>query len=212
MRKKIKTIIIEDENVLREMFVRILSEADGFEVIGDWKDAESALINIERVSPDVAIVDYRLPGMNGIELTKKLSERCPGIKTLILTADMRSSLAEKAFSAGATGFLNKATGLEELFFAIKTVGKGSTYLCTDLVKDVVLFKASHVEEGLSPECISILKLFAEGFENKEIGERLQIPQDTLKYRFAQIKKVLDARDRTNALYKAMKMGIIDSND
>lgn len=212
MHKKIKTIIIEDENLLREMFVRLLSDADEFEVIGDWKDAESALINLENTSPDVAVIDYRLPGMNGIELTKKLSERCPNIKTLILTADMRISLAEKAFSAGAAGFMNKASCIEEILFAIKTVGKGSTYLYTGLVKDIVLFKGNHVEERLSPECVSILKLFAEGFENKEIAERLNIPQDTIKYRFAQIKKALNARDRTNALYKAMKMGIIDSID
>jgi DNA-binding NarL/FixJ family response regulator len=208
MRSKIKTIVIEDENLLREMLVKLLSGADELEIIGDWKDAESTLDSLNEASPDVAIIDYHLPGMDGIELTRKLVECCPGIKTLILTADMHEALIKKAFSAGAAGFLNKAAQSDEVIFAIKAVGKGLSYLCANIAKDIVLLKENYVEEELSPEDISILKLIGKGFLNKEIADQLKISESTVKYKLEQIIKTLKARDRTNALLKALQMGII----
>jgi DNA-binding NarL/FixJ family response regulator len=214
MRNKIKTIVIEDENLLREMFVMFISGAAELEVIGDWKDAESALENLDNTSPDIAIVDYHLPGMDGVELTRKLVERCPGIKTLILTAEMQeTSLVKRAFDAGATGFLHKAAQIDELLFAIKAVGRGSSYLYTDIVKNVVLLREDHVEEKvLSQEDISILKMIGKGFANKEMADQLKIPQSTLKYKLERILKTLKARDRANALLKALQMGVISLRD
>lgn len=210
MCNKIKTIIIEDENILRDMLVKALSLTEGFEVLGDWEDGESALKNLEKASPDIAIVDYRLPGMDGIEFARKVSLCCPGIKTLILTADRRETLVKKAFNAGATGFLYKEARFDELMFAIKAVGRGDTYLYTGLIKDIIILKDTWVEEeSLAPECVTILKLASKGLANKEIADRMKISLDTVKYRFEQILKTLNARDRTNAVVKALQMGIID---
>jgi len=214
MCSKIKTILIEDESVLRDMLVRLLSEAEEFEVVGSWKDAESALENVDGIHPDVAVIDFRLPGMDGIELTRKLIERWPNIKALILTADRREALIRKAFNAGATGFLYKEARFDELLFAIKAVGRGSTYLYTELVKDIIILREGFMEEEeeLTPECISILRLAAKGCANKEISIRLRMTGDTVKYKLAHIMKVLKAKDRTNAVFKALKLGLIDLKD
>jgi len=213
MCSRIKAIVIEDESVLRDMLVRLLSEADEFEVIGSWKDAESALKNLDGVHPDVAVIDFRLPGIDGIEFTRKLIERWPDVKALILTADRRETLIKRAFKAGATGFLYKEARFDELLFAIKAVGRGSTYLYTELVKDIIILRENFLEEDeLSPDCISLLRLAARGFANKEIAEHLKMSRDTVKSKLAHIMKVLKAKDRTNAVFKALQLGLIDLKD
>lgn len=142
MKKKIRITVIEDIKVMRELLAHRLQLADEFDVKGQWKDAESALKSFRSKTADVAVVDYLLPGMNGIEFTRKARHEFPDLRIIILTVDRNIKLIREAFIAGASGYLVKDTTVEEMIFAIKAVSRGKMYVCTDLIKELVMSTGS----------------------------------------------------------------------
>jgi len=138
MKKKIRVMVIEDIKVMRELLTHQLQLNDEFDVKGQWKDAESALKSIRSKSADVAVVDYRLPGMDGIEFTRKARQHFPELRVIILTVDGTIEHIREAFRAGASGYLIKDVSVEEMIFAIKAVNRGKMYVCTDLIKELVM--------------------------------------------------------------------------
>lgn len=138
MKKKIRITVIEDIKVMRELLAHRLKLTDEFDVKGQWKDAESALKSFRSKTADVAVVDYLLPGMNGIEFARMARHEFPDLRTIILTVDRNIKRIREAFIAGASGYLVKDTTVEEMIFAIKAVSKGKMYVCTDLIKELVM--------------------------------------------------------------------------
>ncbi|MHC9544130.1 MAG: response regulator transcription factor [Vulcanimicrobiota bacterium] len=142
MKKKIRITVIEDIKVMRELLAHRLQLTDEFDVKGQWKDAESALKSFRSKTADVAVVDYLLPGMNGIEFARKARLEFPDLKTIILTVDGSIQHVREAFRAGVSGYLIKDTSVEEMIFAIKAVSRGKMYVCTELIKELVMSTGS----------------------------------------------------------------------
>jgi two-component system NarL family response regulator len=215
MEKVIKIVIIEDQRILREMLSYQLSSIQDFEVIGEWNDAESSFESPLTASADVAVVDIRLPLINGIEFTFKAKTRYPNLKCIIMTAYEDEALIHEAFNAGAVGYITKNVSFDDISYVIRTVYKGQSFLSPDLTKNYIEWmKNQHSFDGYSfigypHEHIAILRMARDGMTNKEIAAQLKLPLTTVKSHFSSIMKKLNTSDRTSCIVKALRYGIID---
>jgi DNA-binding NarL/FixJ family response regulator len=214
---KIKIVLIDDHSILRETLVIALNMEAGFEVVGHWDNAEDGLKFFETASADVAVVDNKLPGMNGIVFTRKLKAVNPAVKILLLSMITKEDKVFEALESGASGYLPKEVSISELIQAIKNIHNGDIYLDNTIMKNMVTYFAQLKDPSLkksllSAEQITILNLAADGMTNKEIADRLDINLPTVKLRFQEIFKLLDARHRTHAIVKAAKLGILSLED
>jgi DNA-binding NarL/FixJ family response regulator len=214
---KISLIIIEDHTILRELLVNSLSSEDHIEVLGDFPDAESALKDLKNSAPDIAIVDNILPGMSGLAFTEKALVIKPGLKIIFLSMCIEKQIIIKAFKAGAAGYLPKDVTSRELLDAISAVQAGETFLSPRITRKILdILMSPQVEEKkdkiLTEEQIRMLKLASKGYTNKEIASKLGVPVTTIKSRFFDVCKKLNARDRTQTVIEAMKLGLLAIDD
>lgn len=210
MSEHISLIVLEDQTILRETLSAYISTFDGLIVLGNFRDAESALKFIARHPANVAIVDLKLPGIDGIEFTIRAREVCPDMRCIILTLLEQEWRISRALEAGAAAFLSKDIQMEELVFAIRAVFRGDAFISPKLTRSFVTFKTHSAPEkyGLSIDCIAMLKLAREGVSNKEIANHLGFTLPLVKHRFTEILKKLEARDRTHAVMTAVRKGLI----
>jgi DNA-binding NarL/FixJ family response regulator len=214
---KISLIIIEDHTILRELLVRELDREDHIDVIGNWADAESALKALKSASPDVAIVDNILPGMNGLTFTEKALVIKPDMKILFLSMCIDKQTIVRAFKAGAVGYLPKDVTTKELLDAISAIQAGETFLSpriTRKILDMLMVPQTekNQDEILTQEQLRMLKLASKGFTNKEIASTLGVPVTTIKSRFFDVCKKLNTRDRTHTVTEVIKMGLLVPDD
>jgi two-component system, NarL family, response regulator LiaR len=211
--KKISLIIIEDHTILRELLVKALNSEDHIEVIGDWVDAENALMALKNSFPDVAIVDNMLPGMNGVAFTEKALAIKPEMKILFLSMCIDKQTIVRAFKAGAAGYLPKDVTTRELLDAIGAVQAGETFLSPRITRKILDMLMSpraekNKDETLTEEQLRMLKLASKGYTNKEIACKLGVPVTTIKSRFFDVCKKLNTRDRTHTVTEVIKMGLL----
>lgn len=214
---KIKVAIIDDHAILRDALAESLCRYDKIELLGKWATGEEALNNISPDGSFVALVDFQLPGMDGISLTRKLKEKFPSCEVVILSAFTKEDLLFEAFQVGVAGYLSKDSSVAEVINAIRTVDRGQSVIAPGIAKKFLKFcseaksgrQGSHV---LNDGEIKILELAKDGFANKEIGGRLGLSLSQVKSRFRDICKKLDARDRVHAVVKAIKMGLLCIKD
>jgi len=213
--QKIRLIIIEDHQIIREGLVTILNSADDFDIKGHWSTAEEAMSFLEQEEVDVALVDYFLPGMDGLSFTVRMKELIPNLKVIMLTLYDGAKLIESAFDSGAAGFLSKHTSSVELMHTVRTVHKGEMVLSPMLTRQFVAYKgvieAKSAEDGapFNNDELRMLQLASDGVCNKEIASCLGISHTALRHRFSAILKKLGASDRTHAVSLALKRGFIN---
>jgi DNA-binding NarL/FixJ family response regulator len=213
----IKIAIVEDHAILRETLCLALRMETNFEVVGNWNNAEDALRQIGDLNVDIVVSDNKLPGMDGIVFTKKLKERYPQMKIIVLSMITNEESILEALEAGAMGYLPKEVSISDLIQTIKNVHKGALSLSPELNESLLRYvakfrKKSDRDNILSPEHIKMLSLAADGCTNKEIADRMDLPLTTVKLRFQEIFNLLDARHRTHAILKATKLGILSIED
>jgi len=191
----------------------------GIVVTAQCRDAESALQLLPDQRVDIAIVDNYLPypGMSGIEFTKRARARCPSLKVIILTMDANEKMVRKAFEAGASGYVLKTAPVEELRFAISTVLRGQSFVCTELTRcmlfDMGSFQKRNIENlDTDGEAVFMLEKARDGLTNKAIANLLGLSLTVVKTRFSRLMKRLNAKDRTEAVVIAMQKGIISFTD
>jgi len=211
--EKIKIIIVEDHSVLRESLALILKQENYFRVLGNWDNAEDALEFIKTNEPDMAIVDNMLPGMDGITFTKKLKAACPKVKVLMLSMVTDEEKIFDALEAGVSAYIPKIVSIDELIAALKCVSNGEFFIHPQLLKNFIghalkLKSLSSNKQILRKEQINILQLAADGETNKEIAVRMGLPLSTVKLRFQEIFKALNAKHRTHAIVIASKANLI----
>jgi len=212
--EKIKVAIIDDHTILRQVLVKALNMEFDMEVIGSWKTAEEAIEFLERETLDVVILDMKLPGMNGIEATRRIREINPAIKVIILSAFTGNDEIFGAIEAGGLGYLPKDITVEALVDAIRQVYRGYAVLDPTITR-IVLERFSDMESRLSNATEltgiekQILSLASDGCSNKEIAQKMEIKENAVKCHFRDILKKLDARDRTHAVAIALKSGLIE---
>jgi DNA-binding NarL/FixJ family response regulator len=213
----VRVVIADDQALFREGLRTLLSTLPDLDVVGEASNGEEAVALVERLAPDVVLMDLQMPVMDGIQATARLRERTPDIPVLALTTfdDDRSLFG--ALRAGAVGYLLKDVSLETLGGAIRAAARGEAFLHSTVTGRVVAAFARMAEGGgepadalvlpLSNREREILKLVSTGASNKEIADRLCLAEGTVKNHVTNILTKLDVRDRTQAAIRARQLGI-----
>ncbi|MEJ5187535.1 MAG: response regulator transcription factor, partial [Candidatus Geothermincolales bacterium] len=184
----IKVMLVDDHEVVLEGLIRILEREGGIQVVAVARSAEEALEKVERFPPDVAIVDIQLPGMNGIELIRRLKQAHPRIEAITLTVFDDEQFAKQAIKAGAIGYVIKDAAKEELVKAVRAAAKGESLISTSVARKLLEEiteeggerKKEEELEGLSQRELDVLKLMTKGYNNRQIADILFISEHTVK--------------------------------
>jgi DNA-binding NarL/FixJ family response regulator len=204
---EITVLIVDDHEVVREGLRLSLSRAAHIRVIGEAPDGESAVALAERRRPNVVIMDVRMPGMDGLEATKLLTEQDPDVAVLIFTAYSERSLLSRGLDSGAKGYILKEAPHETLVRAIEKVAEGEGYVDPALMP--AFLSGKDKEEMLTAREREILQLLADGMSNADVATKLFISQETVKSHVRHILAKLEADTRTHAVAIALREAIID---
>jgi len=207
MPDEISCLIVDDHEVVREGLRLSLSRAPHIRVIGEAADGASAVELAERRKPDVVIMDVRMPGMDGLEATKLLTDRVPDSKVLIFTAFSEKSLLSRGLESGAKGYILKEAPHQTLVRAIEKVAAGDGYVDPALMP--AFLGGKDRDEMLTGREREILQLLADGMSNADVAGRLFISQETVKSHVRHILAKLEADTRTHAVAIALRESIID---
>ncbi len=198
--------LIEDDSVLRESFVEMLSAAGGWAVTGSYARAETAIPAIESAPPEVVIVDIQLPGISGIECVRKLKPLCPETQFLMVTVYDNADRVYEALAAGASGYLLKRDVPLRLLEALGDVLEGGSPMSSAIARKVVL----HFQQTVAPEPqdhdltgreTEVLDLLVKGLLYKEMADQLEISIVTVRFHLNNIYRKLHVRTRTEAAVK-----------
>jgi DNA-binding NarL/FixJ family response regulator len=197
-------MVVEDDPSVRGILTTWLEEADGFACTGVFPDVETAMPQITRSNPDVAVVDINLPGLSGVECVRRLKPLVPATQFVMLTVYEDSNHIFDALSAGATGYLQKTTSRETLIAALREVHAGGSPMSSNIARKVVQnlqqpkLKAKPAPE-LSKRENEVLVLLAQGYLYKEIAESLGIGLDTVNTYIRRIYEKLHVHSRSQAV-------------
>ena len=192
---------------MREGLRLSLSRAPNIRVVGEAADGESAIALAERRRPDVVIMDVRMPGMDGLQATKVISDRLPDVAVLIFTAYSERSLLSRGLESGAKGYILKEAPHATLLRAIEKVAAGDGYVDPALMPAFLTGKDQN--EMLTGREREILQLLADGMSNADVATKLFISQETVKSHVRHILAKLEADTRTHAVAIALRESIID---
>ncbi|MGB7342378.1 MAG: response regulator transcription factor [Phototrophicaceae bacterium] len=208
MTHTIQILIADDHPVVREGLAGMLAGQDDFEVVATVADGEAALEKFKKLSPDVVLMDLRMPILDGVGAIEAIKEVKPTANIIVLTTYDSDADIVRAIEAGATGYLLKDTPREELFRAIRAASTGESVLAPAVASRLMTRMRAPAEENLSAREIDVLKLVAKGNSNKEIGKVLHISTATVKTHLIHIYNKLGVTDRTSAVTTAIEKRII----
>jgi DNA-binding NarL/FixJ family response regulator len=204
---EITCLIVDDHEVVREGLRLSLSRAPHIRVVGEAGDGQAAIDLAERRRPSVVIMDVRMPGMDGLDATKVLSERLPDVAVLIFTAFSERTLLSRGLESGAKGYILKEAPHETLVRAIEKVAGGESFIDPALMP--AFLSGKDRDEMLTSREREILQLLADGMSNADVAQRLFISQETVKSHVRHILAKLEADTRTHAVAIALRDAIID---
>ncbi|WP_330315780.1 response regulator transcription factor [Streptomyces platensis] len=215
----IRVLIADDQMMVRQGFTVLLNAEPGIEVVGQAVDGLDALTQVDRLAPDVVLMDVRMPRLGGIEATRRLTEPAGAtVKVLVLTTFDLDEYVYEALRAGASGFLLKDASAAELAQAVRVVAAGDALLAPNLTKRLIA-EFSRVTSApraplkervgdLTERETEVLSLIAQGLANGEIAERLVLAEQTVKSHVGRILSKLGLRDRTQAAVFAYETGVV----
>ena len=206
----VRVFVVDDHEMVRRGLRDLAEEYDEVEIVGDADRASTGLEGIERTNPEVALLDVRLPDLDGVELCREIRSRFPAVHCLMFTSYADEEALINAIMAGASGYLLKLTTGDDLVGAIHSVAQGHS-LIDPAATQAVLAKASRQaakpDAALSQQQERVLELIVEGLSNREIAERLGLAEKTVKNYVSAILDKLGLRSRTQAaVYRAKQRG------
>ena len=216
---RIRVLVADDHPLIRFALRKIFEEHDDIEVVAEVGDGAAAVQAAMELAPDIAIIDITMPVLNGLEATKQIKERVPGVLILILTVHTDIEHIFGIFEAGADGYLTKSVLGEEVVQSIRGLVAGETVLSAEIFRLVLRYALRYPikpaslngVEHITPREQEILALAAKGMSNKEIAERLGLRPSTIKSHFGEVFSKLGVSSRTEAVINALRSGIIASN-
>jgi len=216
--EKIKLILVDDHQLVRTGIANLLSGEPGFEIIGEASESREMFDLLRQMQPDIAVLDIALPGMSGIEITKKLHSDFPGIRILILSMHTSEEFIFNAINSGARGYLPKNTSRKELIEAIYAIYRGEEYFAESIsnviLKSYIKKAKSNVpddenkENLLSKRELEVLRLFAEGMTNQEIADKLFISIRTVESHKNHIMARLELKTTVDLVKFAIRNNIV----
>jgi len=210
----IRTAIVEDHALTRAGVKTALEQSGDIEVVAEASAGEAGLSEILRVRPAVAVIDIGLPGMDGIELTRRLRVELRDIRIVILTMHDLDREIMAALAAGADAYVVKASDASNIVMAVHVVAEGGAYFDPQIAHVVLRHFGSPspapppADNPLTPRELEILRLVADGVGNAEIAQRLYLGLGTVKGHIRDILEKLSASDRTQAAVTALRRGLI----
>lgn len=215
--EKIRVVLADDHPLIREGLRAMLDSSDEVEVVAEADGGTALLEAVGLHSPDVVVVDIRMPDMDGIEAVRRIRGEYPDVKALMLTVHDEEAYVHEAISAGATGYLIKTVSTEELIRGIVAVAEGKAILHPSITRQMIDEFAEMAKGGghhkptheLSKREQEVLQLLAYGKSNKEIARALGIGAQTVKTHVSHIFTKLGASDRTGAVAAALRRGLVE---
>jgi len=214
----LRLLLVDDQQLMRQGLRTLLETEEGMTIVAEAADGYGAVQEFEKLLPDVVLMDVRMPKMDGVEATRRIREKSPDAKILILTTFDEDELVFEAVRAGALGYLLKDVSGAELAAAIRSVAAGGAALQPSVARKVMdafarLAKPSpsaikRLVEPLSGREQAVLHLLARGLSNKEIADQLFLAEGTVKNHVSAILQKIDVRDRTQAALKARELGLL----
>lgn len=210
----IKVVVVDDHDLVRTGIMRLLDDAQDIRVVGNARNGEDAISLCRECAPDVALMDVRMPGIGGLEATRKLRRFCPDTRVIALTVHVEDPMPARLLEAGASGFLSKDAGVADMVQAIRTVAAGQRYLSAAVAQSMAL---SHfpTEAGANPfrelseRELQIALMVMNGTKAQDIADKLCISSKTVNsYRYRIFEKF--GIDSDVALVRlAMRHGLLD---
>jgi two-component system response regulator NreC len=211
MQRKTRILLADDHSVVRSGFRLILNQQPDLEVVGEAGSGTEAVRQTLSLRPDVVIMDVGMPDINGVEATRRIIERCPDCKVLILSMHCDSVYVRETLRAGAKGYLLKDSIDEDLVNAVRSVARGEGFLSPAVSKTVLDDYQQHMADPLdllTAREREILQLLAEGLTAKDIAGRLKLSVYTVDAHRGRIMKKLDAHTGGDLIRFAMRKGLI----
>lgn len=217
MEKSLRIVLAEDHTILREGLRALLSADPNFEIVGEARDGRDAVRCVEKLVPDLMLMDLSMPRMSGMDAIREIKKRYPEIKVIALTVHKTEEYLLTTLKAGADGYVLKDSTFKELAMAINNVMEGKPYLSPGVSEKVIegylVGKESSRSfsswETLSQREREVLKLIAEGYKNKEIAEDLCISLKTVEKHRANLMKKLDLHNAAALTVYAVDKGLVN---
>jgi DNA-binding NarL/FixJ family response regulator len=214
----VRVLIVDDDHLMRAGLQAVLSTDQTIEVVGEAADGRAGVERARALSPDLVLMDVRMPDLDGISATREILALSPELKVVILTTFEEDDYVFGALSAGASGFLLKRTRPEELITAIHTIAAGDSLLAPSVTKRVIDHMVKHpasrepaahaLLDELTPREREVLGLIARGLSNTEIASELVVEETTVKTHVKRILRKLGLRDRVQAVILAYESGLV----
>lgn len=205
---QIRICLVEDDNIIREGFVMLLNENQGFRVTGAYNSCEDFLKNVQTDKPNVVLMDIELPGMNGIEGIERTKKLYPQAQIIVVTVYENDDLVFKALCAGAGGYLTKNMPSQRLIEAIREIMGGGAPMSTNIARLVVASFQKNHNSPLSSRETEVLELLSRGKSYTNIAEELFIDKETVRTHIKNIYWKLEVHSKAEAIEKAMKERLI----
>lgn len=207
-------MVVDDHAVLRTGIRSMLQDEDGVKVVGEAEDGEQALELIDSIGPDVVLLDVKMPNMDGLATLRELHASNPDLPVLIFSMYDDPAYVEQAITSGATGYLLKTVGRDELVRAVKAAHEGQGYLQAEITRPVLTrfsrtYDSASSDIHLSPRETQTLQLIADGYSNKQIAFELEISEATVKTYVTSLFEKLGAVHRAHAVALALRHRLID---
>jgi DNA-binding NarL/FixJ family response regulator len=213
--RKIRLLIVDDHTLFRESLRSHLNTYENIEVVGEAGDGIEAISKTMQLQPDIVLMDFAMPNLNGLQATLQIKKNNPAVKILILTMYETGPHIYPILRAGASGYILKKAPTQELISAIQAVFQGDAFLCPSVAKQVIeeyLEQAKEGEEksrkGLTERELELINLIAEGKTNKEMAHLLGISIHTVQAHRLNLMKKLDVHDSTQLVRYAIRRGLI----
>jgi two-component system response regulator NreC len=208
-----RILIADDHGVLRAGLAALLNDEAGFEIVGEAATSEEALRLTVEIRPDLVLMDLSMPEIGGIEATRRIHERTPEVRVLILTLHEEIDMVREAIRAGAGGYILKRAVKTELISAIQTVLQGDLYVHPAMMRALLAEpqpaskSPSPLAEPLTPREVDVLRLIVRGHTNSQIAEILNLSVRTIEYHRANLTSKLNLHSRVELIRYAAENGI-----
>lgn len=201
----IKVAVIDDHVVLRAGLKYVIASDPEMEFVGEFGGGRGAAQFVATVEPDVTLLDVRMPDLNGVEALKDILAARPKAKVVMLTTSDAEEDVYQSIECGAMGYVQKEAPVEEILRAIRSALAGDVYMSDDIRR---VYETRKGAKGLSPREAEVLNAVGDGMNNREIGARLGISENSVKMHLKRIFFKLGATDRTEAVNLAVKRGFL----
>jgi len=207
-----RVVVCDDHPLFREGMVRVLKASGGIEVVGEAADGRTALDTIRELKPDVAVVDYKMPGLDGVALAHAVARDKLPTKVLLVSAFDDSSIVYEALSAGALGFMSKEAPPEQVVDAVRAIARGEEVVPPELARGLageVRKRAKGAMMVLTPRELEMVRFIADGVSVPDISRQIHLSPATVRTHIQKLYEKLGVSDRGAAVAEAMRRRLLE---